>query len=311
MAEPNPVVRSRIAPTPSGYLHFGNVLSFVFTALLTRAQGGLLRLRIDDLDRSRYRVEYLEDIFRLLDILGLSIDEGPSGVADFLCNHSQLLRLEAYAELLNDLRSTEQLYACNCSRKTFSELPQGSTCLCASKQHSFNDAEVVWRLNALPEQGVVRDLDGVEHHVSLRTDPGFIPLRQRDGGASYQIASLCDDVKYGVNLIVRGEDLIPSSALQLHLSGLLGLEVFQSVQFFHHQLLLQHGQKMSKSAGSAKRSLQEEGLTKIKIYGLIATFLGLENQRIYSFNSLFELVHSDLDQRLRVPIRTTDGSFSV
>lgn len=302
MADPNSVVRSRIAPTPSGYLHFGNVLSFVFTALLTRAHGGELRLRIDDLDRSRYRVEYLEDIFRLLDMLGLNLDEEPSGVADFLSNHSQLLRLEAYAELLNDLRATEQLYACNCSRKTFSELPQGSTCLCASEQHSFNDVEVVWRLNALPEQGVARDLDGVEHHVSLRTDPGFIPLRQRDGSPSYQIASLCDDVKYGVNLIVRGEDLIPSSALQLHLSGLLGTEVFQSTRFFHHRLLLQHGQKMSKSAGSAKRSLQDDGLSAASCYREIANIIGVDGMQIKDFNSLYAHLEGSLIEQLRTAI---------
>ena len=87
-----PVV-SRLAPTPSGYLHLGNAVNFVLTWLLTRQAGGVLHLRIDDLDRARLRPAYLENIFRVIDWLGLDYDHGPTGPDDFLRHHSQLHHL--------------------------------------------------------------------------------------------------------------------------------------------------------------------------------------------------------------------------
>ncbi|NJL14359.1 MAG: hypothetical protein HC913_16005 [Microscillaceae bacterium] len=78
------VLRTRFAPTPSGFLHEGNAFSFVLTWLAARHFGGKIHLRIDDLDQTRCRPEYVEDIFRSLDWLGLDWDSGPQGVDDFL-----------------------------------------------------------------------------------------------------------------------------------------------------------------------------------------------------------------------------------
>lgn len=301
MVKSTPIVRSRIAPTPSGFLHFGNVLSFVVTALLTRSLHGVLRLRIDDLDRSRFRRAYLEDIFRWLDLLKLPIHEGPSGVADFQEHHSQTLRTAAYHQLLKTLHQEGLVYNCQCSRQSFSALPTGSTCPCSTLNLSEATGGAAWRLFSLPERQVVRDLDGVEHDVALRSRPGFIPLRQRDGSPSYQIASLSDDLTYQVNLVVRGADLIPSTALQLHLSELLQSEAFRQAQFFHHQLLLRAGQKLSKSAGASKKSLLSEGLTASACYGEIAKILGVSSSPVHDFESLYEHIEASLIQRFRAP----------
>ena len=83
-------LHSRIAPTPSGFLHLGNALNFIFTWLVVRKNQGKLHLRIDDIDALRFRPEYLQDIFYALEWLGLDWDSGPSGPEDFLSHHSLL-----------------------------------------------------------------------------------------------------------------------------------------------------------------------------------------------------------------------------
>ena len=99
--------KTRIAPTPSGLLHEGNGTSFILTYALARAHQGQVVLRIDDLDAERMRLEYLDDIFRTLDWLGIDWDEGPSSVADFQLNWSQHHRLDLYQNILEKLRYTE------------------------------------------------------------------------------------------------------------------------------------------------------------------------------------------------------------
>ena len=98
------MIRTRFAPTPSGYLHWGNALSFVITWLMARQHAGTVRLRIDDLDQSRVRPDFIEDIFRSLEWLGLDYDRGPSGPDDFARNESQVHRIDLYRELLAELR---------------------------------------------------------------------------------------------------------------------------------------------------------------------------------------------------------------
>lgn len=110
-------LKTRLAPTPSGFLHIGNGASFVATWALARAQEGKILLRIDDLDAERMRPEYIEDIFRTLDWLGVDWDEGPFSAEDFFKNWSQHLRLDSYEKALQDLARTGHIYTCSCSRK--------------------------------------------------------------------------------------------------------------------------------------------------------------------------------------------------
>ena len=114
-------VRSRIAPTPSGFLHAGNAMNFILTWAITRASGGRLLLRIDDLDKGRYRREYVEDIFAGLEWLGLDYDEGPRSVQELEERWSQHHRLNRYQLLLDQLRADKRLFACICSRKEIRE----------------------------------------------------------------------------------------------------------------------------------------------------------------------------------------------
>jgi len=109
--------RTRIAPTPSGFLHLENLYSFVNTWLLSQEGNLEIVLRIDDMDQGRLRMEYLDDIFRSLESLGVDYQIGPSGPSDFIENWSQRKRLNHYQLLISRLKQDEFSYPCNCNRK--------------------------------------------------------------------------------------------------------------------------------------------------------------------------------------------------
>jgi glutamyl/glutaminyl-tRNA synthetase len=110
---------TRIAPTASGHLHLGNAYNFILTWWLARSSKGELALRIDDGDYERCRREYVEEIFKDLDWLGLDYDSGAIGVDDFFTHHSQTLKREHYFSYLSQL---DKSYVCQCSRKKVKEL---------------------------------------------------------------------------------------------------------------------------------------------------------------------------------------------
>ena len=238
---PSPIV-SRLAPTPSGYLHLGNAVNFVLTWLLTRQAAGTLHLRIDDLDRARLRPAYLENIFRVIDWLSIDYDHGPSGPDDFLCHHSQLLHLPEYNAALRRLALRSGLVQASQRTRT------GGT----DAPVPLETPGAAWRAQ-VPVGTVVSFVDGWQGATSVPLNtlmPDFV-VRKKDGVAAYQLASVVDDLRLGINLIVRGLDLQPSTAAQLWLAGQLSeTATFNAarMQFFHHPLLTDAvGQKLSKS----------------------------------------------------------------
>lgn len=287
---------SRIAPTPSGFLHLGNALSFVYTRLLTDILGGRMHLRIDDLDRERFRVAYLEDIFRVIDWLGLDLDGGPSSPDDFERNFSQHLRLHVYEETLEQLRQQGLLFACACSRKTYLEL-KGEACPCHTSARGFHATEHAWRWrNRLPEMQVV-DLDGKAHSILLQETMPYPVLRQKGGLPAYQIASLCDDHAMGVNILVRGEDLLASSAFQKHLAGALSWKQFSDAATMHHPLLLFRGEKISKSAGSDSfHAWRADGWQPKRFYSKLSEMLTNRQTKPESYTELLDLISGRKDQ---------------
>ncbi|MBK9146620.1 MAG: tRNA glutamyl-Q synthetase [Flavobacteriales bacterium] len=245
------MLRTRIAPTPSGLLHAGNAINFLLTDEVARSFGASIRLRIDDLDADRLRPAFVEDVFESLRWLGIAWQEGPVDAKDHERRFSQHARVSRYLEQIDLLKEQGDLYACACSR---TELRKGA-CACRNGSRSMNDPRAAWRLR-LPSDAEVRvvDLFGRERWLRLAALMPDPVLRQREElGArpAYQIASLVDDVDHGATHIVRGEDLLPSSACQLYLAERLGLEAFTSVVFLHHPLITDAaGAKLSKSAGA-------------------------------------------------------------
>ncbi|MFC6223511.1 glutamate--tRNA ligase family protein [Hymenobacter artigasi] len=241
MPDHSPVV-SRLAPTPSGYLHLGNAVNFVLTWLLTRKASGTLHLRIDDLDRARLRPAYLDNIFRVIDWLGIDYDHGPNGPDDFLRHHSQLLHLPDYNRVLR--RLAQQPGLLRASQRTRTGGPEAPV--------SLETPGAAWRAQ-VPADTAISFFDGWQGETSVPLGalmPDFV-VRKKDGVAAYQVASVVDDLRLGTNLIVRGLDLQTSSTAQLWLAAQLSeTTAFNRTQvhFFHHSLLTDAaGQKLSKS----------------------------------------------------------------
>jgi glutamyl/glutaminyl-tRNA synthetase len=235
-------VVGRLAPTPSGYLHLGNAVNFVLTWLLVRRASGTLHLRIDDLDRARLRRPYLENIFRVIDWLGIDYDHGPSGPDDFLRHYSQVLHLPAYNRVLRRLAQRPGLlYGSQRSRT-------GG----AAEAVPLATPGAAWRAR-VPAGTCIKLIDGWQGatQVPLATALADFIVRKKDGVAAYQLASAADDLRLGTTLIVRGLDLLPSTAAQLWLAAQLSeTQAFNSgcLQFYHHSLLTDAaGNKLSKS----------------------------------------------------------------
>ena len=236
------MITARLAPTPSGCLHLGNAVNLVLTWLLTRRAGGTLHLRIDDLDRARLRRSYLDNIFRVIDWLGIDYDQGPHGTDDFLRHHSQLLHLPDYNAVLRRLVQRPGLVRASHRSRTGE----------AGALVPPDTPGAAWRAH-VPASTKIDFLDAWQGQTKVPLGtlmPDFV-IRKKDGVVAYQVASVVDDLRLGTNLIVRGLDLQASTAAQLWLAGHLSeTAAFNTaqVQFFHHPLLTDAaGQKLSKS----------------------------------------------------------------
>ena len=285
--------KTRIAPTPSGFLHLGNILSFVITAGLAKKTNAKILLRIDDADRERTNKLYVQDIFDTLDFLGIPWHEGPRTLHEYEHEYSQVHRMPLYNDALQRLKEDGHLFACQCTRTQVvvnrdESIYPGT---CRSKNIPF-DANVSWRLRT-----------GKEKELQVKTWPDTVVpatlpppmtdfiVRKKDGFPAYQLTSVVDDTYFGVDLIVRGQDLWNSTLAQLYLSSLLATGTFGDTTFYHHALLNgADGNKLSKSAGDTSiQFLRKEGKRATDIYTLLAGMLQLE-QPVESWEDLFGLM---------------------
>jgi glutamyl-tRNA synthetase len=273
--------KTRIAPTPSGFLHLGNILSFAITATLARKTNAGILLRIDDLDRDRTNPEYVQDIFDTLHFLNIPWNEGPRNYEEYEKQYSQLHRMDHYTQALQQLKDSGQLFACNCSRAQIAAAsPDGVyPGTCRHKGIPLDQPNVAWRMQTTATQLSVKTLTGITT-ASLPPSMQDFVVRKKDGFPAYQLTSVVDDQFFGIDLIVRGEDLWPSTLAQLYLSRLLPQSTFGNSTFHHHPLLLETAdKKLSKSAGATSiQFLRKEGRQPADIYSMIAAMLGISTE---------------------------------
>ena len=278
---------TRIAPTPSGFLHLGNAYSFLLTKALAKKHGAKILLRIDDLDRDRYRPEYVEDIFATLDFLEIKIDQGPKNSKEMESTWSQVHRLPIYTGGLAQLEQSKLTFSCTCTRSQILQIDPRGIYLgqCLDRRMPLDRIESAWRINTLDADF----LDYITYPASPKS--ALIPeevscyvVRKKDLLPAYQLSSLIDDLHFGVDLIVRGQDLFPSTLAQLDLARILGKEEFAKITFYHHSLLKGPDQsKLSKSAGAYSiRQLRQDGKKLIDLFQLLGQSLGL-NEELRSF----------------------------
>lgn len=233
---------TRFAPTPSGYLHLGNAVNAELVARLAAQEAGSVVLRIDDIDGARSRPEYVDDILEVLDWLGI-------GVAS---THTQSDRLDRYRSALATVAETA-FYACTCSRRQL-DGPATGGCPggCRTAGQPLRTGTTALRV-VVPE-GTTVEVDG--RAVRVDATLGDFVVWRRDDLPAYQLASVVDDVDLGITHIVRGVDLLESTAAQLFLADALGLTDFAETTIVHHGLVSgPDGGKLSKSQTERGRPL--------------------------------------------------------
>ncbi len=258
---------TRFAPSPTGELHLGHAYSAVLAHNAARDAGGKFLIRIDDIDGSRSREEYVDASLADLAWLGIDWDGDPV---------RQSARIVAYAAALGNLRARGLVYPCFCTRADIAaslSAPHGpsgaiypGTCRDlseAERTRRLADEPHCWRLDtarALAESG---DLQWEEEGQGLRSaDPlahGDIVLARKDAPASYHLASTLDDADMGVTHVIRGADLIASTDVHRLLQALLDLP---PPCYRHHALVCgPDGKRLAKrDAAASLASLRAAGI---------------------------------------------------
>lgn len=265
-----PSPRTRFAPSPTGYLHLGHVVNAVYVWGLAAHLGGRVLLRFETHDRVRSRPEYVQAITEDLGWLGFHPDEGPVDQGDDT----------PYASALTRLTDAGLVYACTCSRKAWAmpapggEGPNVYDGHCRERGLADVPGRVL-RLRVGPGTESFEDGRGLMHHQEPERLNGDIILRDRDGHWSYHLAVTADDLAQGVDLVIRGEDLLEATGVQLRLARMLGRTV--PPIFLHHRLLMaEPGRKLSKSSGdTGVRDLRAAGSSPADVIGLAAHRAGL------------------------------------
>ena len=253
------IVRGRFAPSPTGLLHLGNARTALLAWLWSAALGGRFALRIEDLDRPRCRRELEAGQLEELAWLGLDWSEGPAAQPPHLDRgphgpYRQSERTGLYQEALGRLEAAGQTYACYCSRAeiraaTSSEAsaPHGpesegprypGTCAQLTRDQRARRGRTrtpAIRLRTPPGPIDFEDAIAGAQRFEPAAEVGDFVLRRADGLFSYQLAVVVDDAAMEVTQVLRGEDLLPSTARQLLLYALLGL---RPPRWAHAKLLL-------------------------------------------------------------------------
>jgi len=210
--------RGRFAPTSSGPLHLGSLLTALASWLQARQAGGAWLLRIDDLDTERCRPGHADTILRQLQAHGLLWDEPP---------RVQSRHAAEYAEAFERLHGLGLLYPCACTRAQLAQdaLPgiDGPVYAGACRNRGVISERPSWRLRVGSGELHLHDPWQGELCRDLATDIGDFIVRRADGQTGYQLACVVDEAAQGITEVVRGADLIGSSSRQIHLQGLLGL----------------------------------------------------------------------------------------
>jgi glutamyl/glutaminyl-tRNA synthetase len=261
--------RGRLAPSPTGYLHLGHAHTFWTAFERARSAGGTLILRDEDLDPDRSRPQFRDAMLQDLRWLGIDWQEGPD-VGGAYGPYRQSERYGLYQQAWKRLLAEGYLYPCHCSRKDLAQAMHAphddegiypGTCRPVSGYVVGNEplAPGNWRFR-VPDGEPISFHDehfGHQQFVAGKDFGDFLVWR-RDGHPSYQLAVVADDAAMRVTEVVRGADLLKSTARQILLARAMGI---QSPAWYHCDLLTdENGQRLAKRHDSLSlRHLREQG----------------------------------------------------
>ncbi len=277
-------IRTRFAPSPTGYMHLGNVWIAFLNWLWTKQQGGEVVLRIEDIDRQRCHTEYICAIEEDLEWLGLSYDEGPRGNY-FYGQPLQSERFPLYEEILGKWQEDGLIYPCYCTRArlhSISSAPHEGEALPVYDGHcrDLADSERAvmtkapsWRIRMEEACESFTDLFCGSHERALLSKADDFVVRRADGMVAYQLAVSIDDGAMGITHVLRGNDLLSSTYYQLYLLRKLG---YEPPTYGHLPLLVDEtGVRLSKrQQGITIREMKESGMKAEDIIGKLLYLAG-------------------------------------
>lgn len=311
---------TRLAPSPTGALHLGNARTLLINWAMARKQGWRIVLRIEDLDTPRVKLanrrdgsDVISGTIDLLRWLGINWDEGPilqsqaaphhrdamgslvrSGLAyPIALSRSQLISARsAHPQSAPNEGTHEVAFPAKLRPHSWFAMPP--------KARDFDDTEPTWRF-VTPPNLAVRFADAVagpQEHAPGRTVGDFIIWTRRDtmapGQPAYQLAVVVDDARQAVTEIVRGDDLLDSTARQLLVAHALGL--WRTLPTFYHLPLVrgQDGRRLAKRHGDSRLDMyRARGVSVEQVIGLIAFWSGLQAIRapmdVQGFLDAFDL----------------------
>jgi len=288
------IIVSRLAPSPTGVLHLGNVRTFLWAWLSARAQNGKVILRIEDLE-TRGKPGVTERMLDDLIWLGLDWDEGPRLPLDASsAPYIQSQRRETYKQAHAQLAAAGAIYPCTCSRADIAaaqsaphegDVEPRYPGTCRGKYATERDAQLAigdsarqpaWRLIVPPGEVAFDDLLYGMQRIDVATSVGDFVVAKAPDNPAYQLAVAADDIAMGVNEVVRGDDLIPSTARQMLIYRALGAA--DTIPRYGHVPLVvgPDGKRLAKRHGDARiSSFRERGLSARRIIGVLARWSGL------------------------------------
>ncbi|MCK0169500.1 glutamate--tRNA ligase [Aliiroseovarius sp. S1123] len=282
---------TRFAPSPTGYIHVGNLRTALFNYLIAAKSGGQFILRLDDTDPERSKQEYADAIMEDLEWLGLTWDRV----------EKQSDRLDRYEAAAQELRDMGRFYECfetptELDLKRKKQLNMGKPPVYDRSALALSDEEKAklreergqghWRFKLDHER--INWTDGILGDISIDAASVSDPVLIRgDGQFLYTLASVCDDIDFGITNVVRGSDHVTNTGTQIQIIEALGGAV---PSFAHHSLLTgPQGEALSKRLGTlAIRDLREQGVQPMALLSLLAR-LG-SSQPVELRSSLDEII---------------------
>ena len=279
-------VVGRLAPSPTGALHLGNARSFLLAWLSIRHRGGQLSLRIEDIDSPRIKPWARQSTIDDLHWLRLDWDAGPD-IGGPHAPYVQTERMVLYRPVLDELIARELVYPCDCSRSEVAasasaphEALEGAIYAGTCRHRRSGDAanlaipDFAWRFRASDATRTWDDLVSGSHSANVATQLGDFIVAKGDGTPAYQLAVVVDDYLTGVNEVLRGDDLIPSTFRQIELLAALA---WKRPTYAHVPLMIgPDGRRLAKRHGDTRLSwFREAGYSPQQLVGYLAWTAGL------------------------------------
>lgn len=287
-------VKTRFAPSPTGFLHVGGARTALYSWLFARHQQGEFVLRIEDTDLERSTQEAIDAIIEGMNWLGLNWEEGP---------YYQTKRFDRYNAVIDEMLADGRAYKCYCSRERLDTLREGQMAAgekprydgrCRdSHDHHADDEPCVIRFRN-PQEGVVSFDDHVRGHIEFaNSELDDLIIRRTDGAPTYNFCVVIDDWDMEITHVVRGEDHVNNTPRQINIYKALGAPV---PEFAHVSMILgDDGTKLSKRHGAVSvMQYRDDGyLPEALLNYLVRLGWSHGDQEIFSMAEMIELFSLD------------------